>query len=89
MIALPSTVMVCEAMPGELVAAQVIFSDSFDSSMPFFGVAASATTTSEIAGGAGATTVNVPLLVELPPFVSVVVIVYEWLPAVRVPIGQE
>ena len=73
MIAFPSTVMVCEAMPLALDAAQVILSVSLGSRMPFFGAAASATTTLVMLGGTGvpATTVNVPELSKLTPSASV------------------
>ena len=67
--------MVCEAMPLELDAAQVILSISFDSRMPFFTVPASATTTLETVGPLAATTLNVPELSALPPRVSVAWIV--------------
>ena len=59
--------------------------------MPFFGTAASATTTLVIAGGGvpAATTVNVPELLKLAPFESFKRIEYVWLPADHVPIGHE
>ena len=63
-------------MPRWLEAVQVILRLSFDSNRLFFGAAASVMTTLAIVGGMGATTVNVPLLVELTPFKSVDLIVY-------------
>ena len=74
----PSIVMLCDARALWLAAAQVILSGSADSSVPFFGAAASATTAEEIAGTAteDAITVNVPVELNVPPFASVVVITY-------------
>ena len=76
-------------MSSELLAAHVILSGSLDSNVPFFVAPASATTMLVTVGGSGATTLNVPVLVELSPFESVAVIAYVWLPAAHVPIGQE
>lgn len=72
-------------MRSELVAAQVILSDSFDSRTWSWGTASQTITLETLGGGLG-TTLNVPLAEEVCFCLSVTVILYQWIPSPRFPI---